>query len=55
MIEEETPVEAVRSFFGGGVSTACDEKMSDQHVCFKLLEKIQDNTQDEVENNHRGC
>ena len=57
--EAGTRIEAVRSFFDGGVRTVCDDKIKNE-VGSAWVIQIAENlrkthTQDEVEDNHRGC
>ena len=57
--EEEILFDIVRSFFDGGVSTVCDgnikHKVGSAYV-IQIAEKLRKtHTQDEMEENHRGC
>ena len=53
--EAETRIEAVRSFFDGGVSSVSDDKIKNRvgsAYVIQIAERIEEDTQDEIEDNH---
>ena len=59
VMEEGARIEAVRSFFDGGVSTVCDAQMKKQSAISLCKSNCGKNrgrhAEVEVENNHRSC